>query len=445
MKFDAIVIGAGAAGLAAARTLSGRGKRVCLVEARDRIGGRVHTLHVSGLPVPVELGAEFIHGEAASSFSVVDAAALLASELPDNHWWSRGGRWTLVRDFWGEIDSVRRRIGTLRRDVSFDEFLRTRRGLTPTLRERARRFVEGYHAAHADRISAAVLRTSDEEQGDPNGNRQFRLAGGYDALPLWLRAGLDPERCELRLGTAVSEVRWSSREVTALCRRGAHEETVRARAAIVTIPVGVWKAPREQAGAIRFDPPLEEKERALSRIEAGHVVKIAFVFRERWWDDPAFLDERSPAKARRQSGPLNFVHTSDRYMPTWWTTAPFRSPVLTGWAGGHAADALLAESAGARVGRALESMAEAFGMRRRTLEQQLTATYSHDWQADPFSRGAYSYATVGGAEASRLLARPLEATLFFAGEATSRDETGTVAGALESGKRAAEECVRSLG
>jgi monoamine oxidase len=444
VKFDAIVIGAGAAGLAAARALSGRGKRVCLLEGRDRIGGRVHSLHISGLPLPIELGAEFIHGEAATSFSIVGAAGLLACELPDNHWWSRGGRWTLVRDFWGEIDRVRRRIGALRRDVSFDEFLRTRRNLAPRLRERARMFVEGYHAAHADRISALVLRTSDEEQNDPNGNRQFRLAGGYDALLHWLRAGLDPERCELRLGTAVTEIGWSSRGVTARCRRGTLEESVRARTAVITIPVGVWKAPSEQPGAIRFDPPLEEKERALSRIEAGHVVKITFLFRERWWDDPAFLDARTPAKQRDSAGPLNFLHTTDGSMPTWWTTAPLRSPLLTGWAGGHAADALLAEPADARAGRALDSMARAFGVPRRMLEKQLAGSFTHDWQADPFSRGAYSYAAVGGSEASRLLARPIGGTLFFAGEATSRDETGTVAGAIESGIRAANECITTL-
>lgn len=95
---------------------------------------------------------------------------------------------------------------------------------------------------------------------------------------------------------------------------------VHARAALITIPIGVWKA-----GDIEFDPPLREKEKAIAKLEAGHVVKIAFRFRERFWPD------------------VNFVHAPDRYMPTWWTAAPLRSPVLTGWAGGHAADALLAE------------------------------------------------------------------------------------------------------
>lgn len=411
MKYDVVIIGAGAAGLAAARVLSGAGRSVCVLEARPRIGGRVHTLHVSELPVPVELGAEFVHGESATTFGIVDAAALTACELPDDHWWSGHGRRERIPDFWGRIDAVRAKIGALRRDVSFAEFLRRQR-LQPRLRELARTFVEGYHASHADRISARVLRKADQEQEDPRGNAQFRLTGGQDALIEWLRAGLDPRRTEIRLSTPVSLVAWSKGGAVI-------DGRVRAAAAIITVPIGVWKA-----GALRFEPPLSEKENALSKIEAGHVVKIAFQFRERWWDE------------------INFLHTSDRFMPTWWTTAPVRSPILTGWAGGHAADALLAEGGQAMVDRALDSMSTAFGVPRRKLDTTLVATFTHDWQNDPFSRCAYSYAAVGGENAARALARPVRRTLFFAGEATSSDETGTVAGAIDSGYRAAREVLQ---
>jgi monoamine oxidase len=411
VKHDVIIIGAGAAGLAAARVLSGAGRRVCILEARPRIGGRVHSLHISELPLPIELGAEFIHGESATSFRIVDAAALAACELPDDHWWSRDGKRERINDFWGQIDSVRAKIGALKRDVSFDDFLR-RRKFPPRLRELAYTFVEGYHAAHADRISARVLRSADQEQEDPRGNKQFRLAAGQDALIEWLRAGLDPERTELRLSHPVSHIAWSQGSVVV-------DQTIRAKAAVITIPIGVWKA-----GMIDFDPALPDKEKAIDKIEAGHVVKIAFRFRERWWDE------------------INFLHTTDRFMPTWWTSAPVRSPVLTGWAGGHAADALLAESEEAMIDRALTSMSAAFGVPRRKLDQLAVDAYFHDWQKDPFSRGAYSYAAVGGDEAHAILARPVRQTLYFAGEATSGDETGTVAGAIESGFRAARELLR---
>jgi monoamine oxidase len=413
-QYDVVVIGAGAAGLSAARVLSGAGKRVCMLEARSRAGGRIHTLHVPDLPLPIELGAEFIHGEVGTTLDIVDAAALAAVRLPDDHWWAASGARERIGDFWETIDQVRRKIGARKRDLSFAEFLRQRRDLTPRARELACNFVEGYHASHADRISALALRAADGEQEDSNA--QFRIANGQDALVEWLRAGLDPQRVELLLGTVAERVQWTPGSVTVHC--GALR--VRARQLVVTIPIGVWKA-----GTLVFDPPLREKERAVARLEAGHVVKIAFRFRERFWDE------------------INFLHTSDRHMPTWWTSAPFRAPVLTGWAGGHAADAMLAEGAEAMIDRALHSMAAAWNVPRMRIDDLLAGTFTHDWQADPFSRGAYSYAAVGGADAHDALAKPLRRTLFFAGEATSSDQTGTVAGAIESGRRAAREALSS--
>lgn len=440
-SLDAIIIGAGAAGLAAARTLSGSRRRLCVIEARDRVGGRIFTQHFSDLPVPIELGAEFIHGEVESTFDIVEGAALCAYDVPDDHWWSAGGNWQRIRDFWGQIERLRAQIRT-GRDRSFAAFLRSKRTLNARTRQLALGFAEGYHAAHADRISALSLQTSDEETRDPDGNRQFRIANGYDAVIDWLRAGCDPDLVEIRLGAVVTRIEWSDGEVVVSYRpsTGKHELSVRARAAIVTIPIGVWKAAATQEGAIRFDPRLEEKERAVARIEVGHVVKIVARFRERFWDEREFLARR--IRGETPEGGIGFVHSDDRFMPTWWTARPVRAPLLTGWAGGHAADTLLAEGEKALVDRAMQSLSGVFRMRRRTLDDLLVGTFTHPWQADPWSRGAYSYAAVGGRNAHRLLARPVRSTLFFAGEATSGDQTGTVAGAIESGRRAAGELMR---
>ena len=413
-RFDAIIIGAGASGLAAARDLSGAGKSIAVLEARERIGGRIFTLHPADVPLPIELGAEFIHGEAADTFSIVEAGALIAYQLPDDHWWSSGGALRRIANFWSRVQRIRARIPARARDASFAEFLDRQKNLSPADRRLALNFVEGYHASHADRISAASLRSSDEEQEEP---AQFRIANGYDALIEWLRAGIDPSRSVLHHGTEVAQVSWRRGSVEAVTKRG---ETFHARTALITIPIGVWKS----AAAIRFDPALRDKERALRKLEVGHVVKIVFSFRERFWD-----------------ADRNFVHSGDPLVPTWWTTAPVRSSMLTGWSGGHAADRLLATND--VVNRALDSLASVLRVKRKKIDSLLDSARTHDWQSDPFSRGAYSYAGVGGEHAHDAVARPIDGTLFFAGEATSSDQTGTVAGAIATGRRAAKQLLRS--
>ena len=213
-------------------------------------------------------------------------------------------------------------------------------------------------------------------------------------------------------------MRWRPGSVEVHTRRG---DPLHARAAVITIPIGVWKSPN----AIRFDPPLGDKQRALRKLEVGHVVKIVFRFRERFWE----LEH-------------NFFHSDDPYVPVWWTTAPVRSSMLTGWSGGHAADRLLAS--GDVVNRALDSLSKVIGVKRKKIDAVLESAHTHDWQSDPFSRGAYSYAAVGGEKAHDTLARQVDATLFFAGEATSSDETGTVSGAIATGKRAARQVMTAL-
>lgn len=415
-RVDTIIIGAGAAGLAAARDLSGSKQSIAILEARPRAGGRMFTLHQPNLALPIELGAEFIHGEAEETFKIVEAAALLAYELPDDHWWSARGPWRQIHDFWATVKKVRQRIPAHAHDISFAEFLKRQKSMSPRVKRMTLDFVEGYHASHADRISAASLRASDEEQDEP---KQYRIANGYDSVIEWLRAGLDPSTVSLHLSSEVTFVNWKRGSVEMTTRRG---ETYHARAAIITIPIGVWKT----AGAIRFDPPLREKEGALSKLEVGHVVKMIFKFRERFWD------------AER-----NFVHSTDPFVPTWWTTSPIRASMLTGWAGGHAADRLLA--AKDITDRALQSLASVFKVRRSTIDSRLDSVHFHNWQADPFSRGAYSYAGVGGEHAHDTLARQIDGTLFFAGEATSSDETGTVAGAIATGRRAAKQILSRRG
>jgi monoamine oxidase len=206
--------------------------------------------------------------------------------------------------------------------------------------------------------------------------------------------------------------------------------------AVITLPLGVLRAPSDAPGGVRFDPELKEKQEAINKLAMGAVTKIVMRFRERFLERRVFPTQPSG----RRLPPLGFLHSRDEYFPTWWSSLPLRAPILTGWAGGLAAERLAPRGDEFVVGRAPDSLGRLLGLRRERLADLLIAWYTRDWQADPYSRGAYSYIPVGGQDAPRLLAEPIEDTLFFAGEATDLDgQNGTVHGAMASGRRAAGE------
>jgi monoamine oxidase len=445
-RVDVVVIGAGAAGLAAARDLSQAGRRVIVIEARPRVGGRILTRHDSMVPVPIELGAEFVHGEAPETLAIARAAGLGVLELPDLHEIVTGGRFISRHDFWDLIDQMNRdlgrRLAKRGKDFPVSEYLDSAR-LPPLKRSVLKAFVEGFYAAHPERISAQSL--ADEADGGPgedeiDQDKQFRIANGSDALMHWLHDGLNPERTEVRLSTVAQVVSWKRGDVRIECNvgAGAPVEVLHARAAVITVPAAVLKA-----GALRFAPALPAKQRALAGIEVGHVFKIVLRFREAFWEPATFLKERRANGKGHNGRGLNFLHATGVEIPTWWASLPIRSTLLTGWVGGIAAEALLSEEPVSRLERSLVALSEVLAVPRRELEEQLDAWSSHDWRADPFSRGAYCYVGVGGDRAPHALGRPVANTLFFAGEATNGDEIGTVSGALVSGRRAAKELLRA--
>ena len=445
-RTDVLVLGAGAAGLAAARDLSHAGLRVTIVEARPRVGGRILTVHDPRVPVPLELGAEFVHGEAPQTLEIARAAGLAVIELPDTHELASRGRITPAHDFWEIMERMNRdlarRIAQQGRDFPVSDYLESGR-VPPKQRGLLQDFIEGFYAAHPERLSAQSL----AEEAEPGSaeekevaGKQFRIGNGGDALMKWLRDGLNPERTDVRLSTAAEAVRWRKGGVSVECRGGdgVAVTTVSARAALVTLPHAVLKA-----GAVRFEPAIPAKQRALAGIETGQIFKIVLRFREAFWEERDFLRERR-GKSQLNGAGISFLHAHGAELPTWWTSMPVRSPVLVGWVGGVAAEAILSEEPLSRLERSLVALSEILAVPRRALEEQLDAWTSHDWRADPFARGAYSYVGVGGIGAPRALGRPVEGTLFFAGEATNGEEIGTVAGALSSGRRAAREILRVL-
>jgi monoamine oxidase len=387
---DVLVIGAGAAGLAAADVLSRAGRSVVILEARARVGGRCWTLRMPGLDVPVELGAEFIHGEAAATYALLHRARIAAVMANREQRSARGGRLVRINSF---LEARRAVEGArLDEDVSFDQFLAGRRIPSQT-KTFARMMVEGFDAADPARVSA---RSIIEEWGSLGA--QPRPQGGYGALMEWLARSVLRKGARLRLESPVHGLRW---------RRGAVQANgVKAKRAIVTLPLSLIR--------------LQEKREALRKLAMGPVIRVALAFHEEFW--------------RRRSTGAAFFHNPKAAFPTFWTPLPMRAPLLTCWAGGPKAARLTGKPRATLVAEALRSVRTVFGR-----VPPLMGAYVQDWHADRWSRGGYSYVLVGGEGARDELARPVADTLYFAGEATDVEEAGTVAGALRSGRRAAKE------
>jgi monoamine oxidase len=393
----------------------------------------------------VELGAEFLHGSPEPVRADLRAAAILLERVPDVHAWSAKGRWSAVPDFRDEVQSVTSRGGRSKADRPFEEVLRKVRGRR---RQMARLFVEGYHAADTNRISALALAGGDEEseEGEDDSAAQHRLPGGYDRLLAAIALGADPKRLRIRLGSVATSLRWSRGRVRvdSRSRLGDPLPVVLARAAVVTLPIGVLRAPEDAEGAVRFQPEVPPLARALSGLEMGPVVKLVLRFREAPWNERGFVRSRFGNKPGAPAA-VDFVHDPESPFPTAWTWGTAEAAVLTGWAGGPRALRLSRLGERALVTEALSALATSFGLDRSPLAAGLEGWASHDWQADPFSRGAYSYVLVGGTRAAGSLARPVADTLFFAGEALVPDQQGTVTGAIASGRAAGRAAARVFG
>ncbi len=416
---DVLIIGAGAAGLAAWRELHSTGFNATVLEARNRIGGRILTDHST--PSPVELGAEFVHGKPKAIWSILEKARLEAVESSDALLVSGKGELRPYPAIWKIVEKVNKQIDPIQ-EISYDRFLATA-DASPFEKLVAKSYVEGFNAARAELISVSALATADRAAAEVEGTRQFRLAAGYGSLIDWLAAGLPSE--SLCLQTAVREIRWHREHVEVVADCAHREVTFLAPRLVVTVPLGVLQLSPGTHGAIQFVPPLPQKEAALQHLQVGHVIKLMIRFRERFW---------------KIHGQFGFVISFDGGIPTWWTQEPLTSNVLTGWAGGSAAEALLNLSRDELLDCAIRSLGRIFGKAERWLREQVDGIYYHDWSKDPFSRGAYSYPRVGGLKAAQTLAEPVNDTIFFAGEATDfQGANGTVHAALDSGISAARK------
>lgn len=438
--FDVVVIGAGIAGLEAAHRLRRAGLSVVVLEARDRVGGRIETHHDPAWPAPIDMGAEFIHGRPPALLQALRASGIRACAMPERHHLFRHGRlidgakrWKDALDLTGDLGSDERTVDELLQSPAW------RRKAPLETRRLARAYLEGFNAANL--ADASVLAFADQQGAAEriSGDWLGRPAGGYAALPLRLAQSLmrgARGQASLRLGVIVTRVAWQAGSVSvqAHAADGTRLIPVKARAAVVTVPLGVLQAQPPAAGALTFAPGLPAPVRhAIDGLVMGAVTKVVLRLNSVPWRG-------------RAADPIGFVHVPGAPFPTFWSAMDGPRPIIVGWAGGPAADRLRGASETRLRAAATATLARAFGWTHQEFLRLVDGALCRVWADDPFARGAYSYVKVGHRAAGRLLAAPIAGTIFLSGEATDVEGwSGTVHGALESGARAARDVLAALG
>jgi monoamine oxidase len=440
-KNPVVIIGAGVAGLAAATKLAQSEIPVILLEARDRIGGRVFT-QPDRLGAPIELGAEFIHGLPPEIWKLLPASEI--EEVEGEHWCVSSHGLSQCK-FFPQVDAILEAMDDSLPDESFLAYLE-RKFPNPLhdaeLEEAKRRaigYVSGFNAADPGLVGVHWLVAEMRAEEQIQGHRAFRSRNGYADLLDIFRKQVSQSGVTIHTRTVVESIVWKpgAAQVKAYSEKG--PLTFAAEQVLVTLPLSLLKACGE-VGAVEFIPPLpQEKLAALDRLEMGKVIRIVFRFRARFWDNLAGAqDKTKPLSA------MSFLFSEDEFFPTWWTMMPRREPLITGWATFRSAEKLSGQDEAAVVRQALQSLSRLLEVPISDLEAWLEGAYFHDWQTDPFSRGAYSYAKVGANGAQQMLAASLRNALFFAGEATDLSgNNGTVHGAIASGYRAAQEILQA--
>jgi monoamine oxidase len=440
-KYDVLVIGAGAAGLTAGRLLADAGRHVAILEARDRVGGRIWT-HKTEAGMPIELGAEFIHGLPQDTWALAREAALKTYELSGSQLWfahrqlaAHGERHSDSRHV---LESMSDWVGAHHRDMSFAEYL-DMAGIEDSARESAANYVEGFNAADQYRIGIAALAQQQRGEDAIEADRLFRVEEGYDAIPNYLLKQFAHAGGELFLGTTVHRVAWKRGAVVVSVRdRARTNARLQADQAVITVPLGVL-----QAESIEFAPRPAEALLQANRLAMGAVARVTLVFRSRFWcEQPGTAKRRA---IERELAQLSFLFTPAELPSTWWTPMPREIPMLTAWVGGPRAEALQRTIAphgdqDALLNRCLATLAKVFDLPLADLKALLVSWHAHDWQRDEHARGAYSYVPAGALDAPERMARPVEDTLYFAGEHTDTSgHWGTVHAALATGARAAHQ------
>jgi monoamine oxidase len=417
-----IIIGAGAAGLSAARSLSKTGNQVTVLEARNRVGGRIFTSMDGGFSQAVENGAEFIHGDLPLTQRLAKEAGVKFREGEGRQWNVESGKKEHGEFFDAGWDKLIKALKKLDHDMSIGEFLDSNFGdmKHESLRDSVKKFVQGFDAADPYKASAFALRTEWTETDATTG---YHLIGGYSLLMEHMFNQCKTADVMFHFNMAVTEIYWQKGKVTVITEGG---ERFDGDKVIITIPPSVLKS-----GTVQFFPEMPEQENAIQKIETGGVIKFLVEFTEPVW-------EKGVASEFRKFSNASFIF-SDAYIPTWWTQNPSELPLLTGWLSGPGSLSLKLSDE-ELLNEGIRSLGYIFDCPEDTVRKKIRAAKVVNWVNDPFARGAYAYKTLETTEVIEFLSKPVENTVYFAGEAYyPGPEMGTVEAALATGEEVARK------
>ena len=410
---EIIIIGAGVAGLIAARELSAH-HTVTVLEARDTIGGRIQTVYRDSVK-SAETGAEFVHGELPITLGLLQEAGLSYYNIYGKMFHVQDGKWDAQHEMIEDWDGLLEKMNSIPADTTMQVFLDEHYpGEQYTgLRENVQAFVQGYDLADMTKVSVKALYSEWTHESDKN----FRIDQGYTAMIRFLETVCLRQQSRIITRAVVRHIEWSAGTVKVTTTAGT---TYTGNRVIITVPLGIL-----QQGSISFSPALPDHMAAAHHIGWGTVIKTVLQFKEPFWE-----------KHAAQAG---FIF-GEAVIPTWWTQLPDKAPVLTGWLGGPPAVPHLHKTNEELLELALQSLAIICTESTDFLKAQLIDSHISNWATDPHITGAYSYSTPATAAAQVLLNTPVEETIYFAGEALYQGASpGTVEAALNSGKTVVEK------
>ena len=436
-SFDAVVVGAGFAGLSAAETLTAAGCRVLVLEARDRAGGRALTDRSLVPGVPLELGAQMIHGRTVAThdwlrrhgltvrhYPTVPRSRIVVGRRVASYPWLFLPFHPVIgtRAAWASVRGLPRRMIAYRGpDQTVQEFLDAA-GASPAARPIVTLLHAHVWATNADTIGVRGQSEEDALVTEAHGFYNYLVREGYSALVERMATALQDR---IRLRSPVRELRTGEKGVEVVVGAdddGSPERTYHAAGVVVTVPLRLL-----QDETILFDPPLPAAKRAaIDRVGFGDAYAVHLRLRE--------------PRLRSKLGDFAMTYGG--------TASSFYRPRV---GLGERAEVLTAFTVGREAVRRAHLADEE--LVRETVEEwnalmpvgcdtgPVDGAVVHRWTTDPWSRGAYTFLPPGARlEDRRQLAAPVDGRLFFAGEATATDgHSATVAGALTTGRRAAEE------